>query len=347
MLTTNENDFAIQQERQIEPEVSVVIPAYNAAAFIARAIDSALSQTLKNIEVLVVDDASKDNTSDIVRSFDDPRVRLLINQQNLGAAGARNRALQEARGEWVAVLDADDWYAPQRLQRLLQVARAHEADMVADDMQLIVDGQDTPWSTWMRESGVLWNEPRHIESHYLIDTNVLGQQTLKIGLSKPIFSRKLLSQYEIQYDPFVKVSQDFWLDFDCLLNGARFILVPEPYYYYRAHGASLVHTVDLTDYLSRECQKALNYLNDRSFREKHPRVAKALSNKYKRDLKMQRYYTVVTAIRKRDWLTAIAQILRTPYVLLQFLSRMKGIFSRRYNYYIKKDKMTFEVSLYN
>jgi succinoglycan biosynthesis protein ExoO len=199
----------------------------------------------------------------------------------------------------------------------------------------------------MRESGVLWNEPRHIESHYLIDTNVLGQQTLKIGLSKPIFSRKLLSQYEIQYDPFVKVSQDFWLDFDCLLNGARFILVPEPYYYYRAHGASLVHTVDLTDYLSRECQKALNYLNDRSFREKHPRVAKALSNKYKRDLKMQRYYTVVTAIRKRDWLTAIAQILRTPYVLLQFLSRMKGIFSRRYNYYIKKDKMTFEVSLYN
>ncbi|MDJ0687662.1 MAG: glycosyltransferase family 2 protein [Xenococcaceae cyanobacterium MO_188.B32] len=133
-----------------EVEVSVIIPAYNTEQYIHQAIASLLSQTLENIEIIVVDDCSTDNTVRVVRSFDDPRLRLLLNPQNLGAGGARNRALRAARGKWVAVLDSDDWYAPERLSRLVEVAEQKNADFVADDLYLIEDSSSSPWGTMIR-----------------------------------------------------------------------------------------------------------------------------------------------------------------------------------------------------
>jgi succinoglycan biosynthesis protein ExoO len=120
------------------PKVSIVIPAYNASDYIAKAVESALEQTLSDIETIVVDDASTDNTVAIVEAFDDPRLKLIRNEQNLGIQASRNRALMAASGKWVALLDADDWYAPNRLERLVEVAEDREIDMVADDLSLVI-----------------------------------------------------------------------------------------------------------------------------------------------------------------------------------------------------------------
>ena len=96
-----------------QPLVSVVMPAYNAADFIAAALDSVLAQTYRPIEVLVADDGSKDGTAAVVRGFGPPVVYL--RQENRGPAGARNLALAHARGEFVAFLDADDLWHPRKL----------------------------------------------------------------------------------------------------------------------------------------------------------------------------------------------------------------------------------------
>jgi hypothetical protein len=104
------------------PRVSVVIPAFNAEPFIHRTIASVLDQTFKDLEVLVVDDGSTDATTTIVQAFDD-RVRL-IPQTNSGVAAARNRGLVEARGEFVAFIDHDDLWYPDKLQQQVELLDA-------------------------------------------------------------------------------------------------------------------------------------------------------------------------------------------------------------------------------
>jgi glycosyltransferase involved in cell wall biosynthesis len=97
------------------PSVSVVTCAYNAAEFIAPAIQSILDQTLTDIELLIVDDASTDTTRDIIRSFKDSRIRVFYHEKNRGSGAARNTALREAKGEYIALMDADDVSLPTRL----------------------------------------------------------------------------------------------------------------------------------------------------------------------------------------------------------------------------------------
>lgn len=103
------------------PLVSVLIPAYNAEAFIGQTLDSVISQTYSSIEVLVVDDGSKDQTAEIVKSIahQDHRV-ILLQQQNAGVAAARNLGIQKSRGEYIAPIDADDIWYPQKLEKQVQ-----------------------------------------------------------------------------------------------------------------------------------------------------------------------------------------------------------------------------------
>src|SRR5580704_14696906 len=100
---------------------SIVIPAYNASRSIERAIASVQAQTERNIEIIVVDDCSNDATAEIVLNVAarDSRVRLVKLARNGGPSVARNRGIAEARGVWFAVLDADDAYKPERIQRLV------------------------------------------------------------------------------------------------------------------------------------------------------------------------------------------------------------------------------------
>ncbi len=98
------------------PKISVVIPAYNAARFVHLAIDSAWSQTLPPHEVIVVDDGSQDGTAETIQNRDGHRVRV-ISQINAGPAAARNHGIREATGDWIALLDADDTWKPEKLAR--------------------------------------------------------------------------------------------------------------------------------------------------------------------------------------------------------------------------------------
>jgi glycosyltransferase involved in cell wall biosynthesis len=109
--------------------ISVIIPAYNAAKYVGRAIESALAQTYPPLEVLVVDDGSTDDTARVVAQYPSP-VRLL-RQSNAGPGAARNHAAREAQGEWLALLDADDSWLPEKLERQIPNTRQSSVGMVA------------------------------------------------------------------------------------------------------------------------------------------------------------------------------------------------------------------------
>lgn len=121
-----------------KPLVSVVTPAYNAAAIIGETIDSVLAQSYARWEMLIVDDGSTDGTREIVRSYSerDARIRLIKMPRNSGApAKPRNTAVEAARGEWIAFLDADDIWHPLKLESQLRVLEAGQAEFSCTSMR--------------------------------------------------------------------------------------------------------------------------------------------------------------------------------------------------------------------
>ncbi len=322
----------------MSPKVSVIIPAYNTEKYIAKAIESALEQTLQNLEVVVVDDGSSDGTVDVVKQFTDPRVRLLVNPRNLGAGGARNRALEAAQGDWVAVLDSDDWYAPQRLERLLQIADAENADMIADDLYLIRDGADSPRGTLIGESGHRVTQNTVIDAVRFIETDVYGRPGLHLGISKPLFKREFLVKHKIRYDETIKVAQDFWIDLDCLMRGARFILVPEPYYFYISRVGSLVGG-DQIERVEEDCRAIREFLRKPDIEKQHPAVAIALRKNLAELERNQAYLQVVNPLKRLQIKTALGAMLRYPYFFVHSFQQLPKIVNRRVRYFLHGERV--------
>lgn len=122
----------------IQPMVTVLMPVYNAARYLREALESVLSQTYRDFELLVIDDASTDASADLVGSFHDPRIRLLRNDSNLGVARTLNRGAQLARGRYLARMDADDVCLPERLKRQVEYLELHpEVEVLGTRVELI------------------------------------------------------------------------------------------------------------------------------------------------------------------------------------------------------------------
>ena len=129
------------------PRISVVIPSYNHARFIEEAIDSVVKQTYSDLELIIVDDASTDESPDLIREALSKAPALnarLIEQENTGTAGAIARGVSESQGELVSILNSDDRYAPERFERLLDVSPA-QGDFLAFSGARMIDAAGFPW----------------------------------------------------------------------------------------------------------------------------------------------------------------------------------------------------------
>ena len=209
--------------------VSIIMPTYDVAAFVARAIDSVMQQTFAGWELIVVDDCSSDHTSDAVLQFArrDPRILLVSTSTNGGPGAARNIGLEMATGEWIAVLDGDDAWLPERLETLLRWAEETAADFVADNLlqyDLALDAIVGP-------AGKFRRPVQTIDLRSLFDNKANGRP-LGYGLLKPLIKRSFLEAHSLRYRDDLRFGEDFRFYVDIFAAGARGVLVAEPYYIY-------------------------------------------------------------------------------------------------------------------
>ena len=140
------------------PKVSVMMPVYNGARYIGDAIKSILTQTYGDFELLVLDDGSTDNTLQVIKSFNDPRIRIIRNDRNIGTVLTRNKGLRECCGEYVAMLDSDDLAYPQRFEKQVNFLNNHlDVGMVGSWVDLInAEGNplNASWKTDMEAEEV-------------------------------------------------------------------------------------------------------------------------------------------------------------------------------------------------
>ena len=126
--------------------VSIVMPTYNGEKFIGETIASVLKQTHTNWELIIVDDCSKDNTAGVVASFQDSRIRYLKNEKNSGAAISRNYGLREAKGKWIAFLDSDDLWSPEKLEKQIAFMETNGYSFSFTDYRIVMpDGNALPY----------------------------------------------------------------------------------------------------------------------------------------------------------------------------------------------------------
>ena len=213
------------------PLVSVVVPAFNSERTIRQAIDSALNQTHPRLEVIVCDDASTDGTAQVVASIHDERVILLRNQANRGPGPARDRAIAEARGEYIAMLDADDAWLESRIETL--IAESNAGEIVFDDLMLCHDVGDR----------MLPSVPVH-------GTKAFGSHGMATIVTLPCFlaSDRLVIQPIIPTSHIRRLNlkhsgrrfgEDAEFYINLALDGIPFRYVPRPLYLYRVTPGSL------------------------------------------------------------------------------------------------------------
>ena len=207
--------------------ISVVIPAYNRARTIERSIRSVLDQTFRDIEVIVVDDCSTDDTEGIVTRIGDERVRYDRLPVNSGACVARNRGVELAKGDYIAFQDSDDEWLPQKLQAQMDALRENNADICFCALRRHYLGDNAKCAVW----------PAQLTQSSMMDHVVLRRKSV-VSTQTIVAKRKVFD--DVLFDPKLVKSQDYdWMIRASELYRVFFLAAPLVEQYYQKDSISM------------------------------------------------------------------------------------------------------------
>lgn len=304
----------------ITPEVSVIITSYNLEGYIERAISSALNQQGVTLEVIVVDDCSTDNTWSVICKNTDPRVKYHKLKANGGPSVARNTAIAMATGKWVAILDGDDIFLPNRLVRCLALSKARHADIIVDNI-LVYREVDQKQSLMFPEE--IFSGIKQLDLATFILEKVSGTNYV-LGYLKPLFLRSFLHKHLITYNTNLKIGEDYIFLAEALANGAVCVVEPTAGYQYTVRIGSISYRLSLDDIeriLTADTQLASKY--------KLNKACKRAQNKRKHNFKKEYYFLMqVNALKSRN-IKEFFKIVREYPPATILLSRLLRTFTAR------------------
>ncbi|MBU8785630.1 MULTISPECIES: glycosyltransferase family 2 protein [Bacillus] len=217
------------------PAVSLLVAVYNTEAFLLNCLQSLISQTLKNIEIIIVNDGSTDGSQKIIDHFarKDGRIKT-IQQENQGLGAVRNKGIEAAEGEYLAFIDSDDWIEPDYCRAMYEKAKAEEADLVICDYA--VDIQDTGKTIFPEIGKRYAGKPKDAYITDLLKGKVSGFSWNKL------YRRSLIEEHRLAFplrDELENI-EDQYFSFRCLFFANTAAFVTKPLYHYRVHLTSIV-----------------------------------------------------------------------------------------------------------
>ena len=224
----------LKMEENMNPKVSIIVPIYNAEKTLHRCVNSILNQDYIDFELLLIDDGSKDSSGAICDEYaaKDARVRV-IHKENSGVSASRNLALNEAKGEYLQFLDADDWITPNATRLLVESAVLNGCDMVISDFYRVI-GERLSHKGSIDEDGVLTRE----EFANLMMENPAD---FYYGvLWNKLYSRAIIEKYQLRMDPKISWCEDFMFNLEYIRHCENIFVLQVPIYYYVKTKGSLV-----------------------------------------------------------------------------------------------------------
>jgi len=214
-----------------QPLVSVIIPAYNNASYLGEAIDSVLNQTYRNLELVIVNDASPDNVSDVIHKYDDHRIRYIVHEKNMGLSAARNTGIRSATGDYIALLDGDDYFHCDKLKAHIDFFQKHPSVDVTYNARFELNHS----STMIRE---LWRPPLTVG----LENFILGYP---FSPSDMVLKRSCLFEVGLFEEDYTYYGEDMDINCKLALAGFKFASVDRALNYRRFHSRRIIKSLNL------------------------------------------------------------------------------------------------------
>ena len=243
-----------------QPLVSIILPVYNAQIHLARCVGSICAQTYRNIEIIILNDGSKDQSLPVCEEFrqKDPRI-LLVDKANSGVSDTRNLGLKLASGKYVEFVDSDDYLDPDFTERLVAAAEENEADFVIAPYKMVIPaGASKPEQVLDKiqdELGVMSvARPPEVREYGFLPAGVYDKDTFALRLmDKPasyfysvlwnkLYRRDILTGNDIQFVSEMRWAEDLVFNLRYIQYAERFVAIDKPGYYYVQNPQSICHT---------------------------------------------------------------------------------------------------------
>lgn len=250
----------------MQPEISVIVPIYNAGDFLAPCIRSVLGQTFADFELLLIDDASNDDSLAVCRSFDDPRIRVLRNDRNCGVSASRNVGIDNARAKFLTFLDADDTLHPEFLRVLYDTCVSKNCKLVVNGFKLTKPERHfAPTFPTIEATAVLYEPEVAVES-------ALYQVGLTNNTWGCLYHASLFEEFRFRQTRYEDLDSFYRL----FLRADKIAYVADPMYYYTMNPGSYMHvftperavvldvTERIVEYMRRDYPQLLPAAEDRA-----------------------------------------------------------------------------------
>lgn len=277
-----------------ESRVTVLMPAHNAVSYVPASVRSILNQTFSDFEFIIIDDASSDDTGNVVRQFGDSRIRYFRNEQNLGVARTLNQGLDLAKGEYIVRADADDICLPWRIERQVKFMDAHP-EIGVSGSRVRLFGSELPVVNRCPVGSDI------VKAYLLLDNPLIHPSV--------IMRKKALDKHNLRYDPRFARSEDFDLwsrAADCFTIDN----VPEVLVKMRCHAGSVTSTA--SDAMTHQTEMILA----RNLRKLGMDLTEEMARFHHRVSRGRRMESSIALIKTEQW-----------FIDLQEKNRLRGLFS--------------------
>lgn len=240
------------------PKVSIIVPVYNAEEYLEECIESLMNQTYWEIEILLIDDGSKDQSGSICDKFADMDERIkVIHQENQGLVNTWIRGTRESTGDYLCYVDSDDWIEKDMIETLLDYSNGDLAEMICSNISCDFPNRSVKEKNQLAAGVYEGEQLDEIKRKKLLGND---PRTIMPSRCTKLIARALIENNIVFSDPTIKMGEDLNIILPALLDCKRLVVVDEVFYHYRQYGSSMAHAYNSN--LHAEIKQLIDIIED-------------------------------------------------------------------------------------